>query len=118
MKFSKGFIDKANVSNTGVTAKVTGGKYNFVPETDEGAKAKGDLEALVPENMVLDLNGNDGTVKPKNTTIVIIQPTEEKPAEDQKNPSTGANDFVGIAAAMAIVSVVGAAVMSRKKINR
>ena len=115
LKFSKGFIDKANVSNTGVTAKVTGGTYNFVPETDEGAKAKGDLEALVPENMVLDLNGNDGTVKPKNTTIVIIQPTEEKPAEDQKNPSTGANDFVGIVAAMAIVSVVGAAVVSRKK---
>ena len=55
------------------------------------------------------------TVKPKNATIVIIQPTEDKPAEDQKNPSTGANDFVGIAAAMAIVSVVGAAAVSRKK---
>lgn len=50
------------------------------------------------------------------STIVIITPTEDTPkADDQKNPSTGANDFVGVAAAMAVVSLLGAAAVIRKK---
>ena len=32
-----------------------------------------------------------------------------------KNPTTGANDFVGAAAALAVVSLLGMAVASRKK---
>ena len=50
-------------------------------------------------------------------TIVIITSTEEtpKPAEDQKNPSTGANDMVAAAAALMAVSALGMAVLSRKK---
>ena len=32
-----------------------------------------------------------------------------------KNPTTGANDFVGVAAALAVVSLLGMAVASRKK---
>ena len=54
-----------------------------------------------------------------DNTIVIIVPdndnttttTTEKPA----NPATGANDFVGVAAALAVVSLLGMAVASRKK---
>ena len=50
------------------------------------------------------------------STIVIITPAEDTPkADDQKNPGTGANDFVGIAAAMAVVSLLGAAAVIRKK---
>ena len=58
-----------------------------------------------------------GTVPPSSGTIVIIPDrTEDTPkTEDQKNPSTGANDFVGLAAAAAVVALLGSAVVLRKK---
>lgn len=66
------------------------------------------------------VNGNE--VKPGESytvpgaPIIIYTPTEDTPkANDQKNPSTGANDFVGVAAAMAVVSLLGAAAVIRKK---
>ena len=66
------------------------------------------------------VNGNE--VKPGATytvpgaPIFIYPPTEDTPkANDQKNPGTGANDFVGVAAAMAVVSLLGAAAVIRKK---
>ena len=66
------------------------------------------------------VNGNE--VKPgksytvPGTPIIIYNPTEDTPkANDQKNPGTGANDFVGVAAAMAVVSLLGAAAVIRKK---
>ena len=37
------------------------------------------------------------------------------PPETDENPATGANDFVGAAAALAVVSLLGMAVASRKK---
>ena len=54
-------------------------------------------------------------------TITIIVPSEggsttTTPSTDNtKNPGTGANDFVGVAAAMAVVSLLGAAAVIRKK---
>ena len=59
----------------------------------------------------------DATViKAAPTQIVIITPTEDTPkTEDQKNPSTGANDMVAAAAALMAVSALGMAVLSRKK---
>ena len=72
----------------------------------------------------LSVNGkevaeNDQIIIEKSKPIVIIVPddttdpttTTEKPA----NPATGANDFVGVAAALAVVSLLGMAVASRKK---
>ena len=66
------------------------------------------------------VNGNE--VKPGATytvpgaPIIIYNPTVDTPkANDQKNPSTGANDLVGVAAAMAVVSLLGAAAVIRKK---
>lgn len=48
--------------------------------------------------------------------IIIYTPTEDtSKADNQKNPSTGANDLVGVAAAMAVVSLLGAAAVIRKK---
>ena len=50
------------------------------------------------------------------STIVIITPAGDTPkTEDQKNPSTGANDMVAAAAALMAVSALGMAVLSRKK---
>lgn len=66
------------------------------------------------------VNGNE--IKPGATytvpgaPIIIYNPTVDTPkANDQKNPGTGANDFVGVAAAMAVVSLLGAAAVIRKK---
>ena len=58
-----------------------------------------------------------GTVRPSSGSIVIIPDrTEDTPkTDDQKNPSTGANDFVGLAAAAAVVALLGSAVVLRKK---
>ena len=55
-----------------------------------------------------------GTVRP--STIVITTPSADTPkTDDQKNPSTGANDVVAVAAALMAVSALGAAVLTRKK---
>ena len=58
-----------------------------------------------------------GTVPPSSGTIVIIPDrTEDTPkTDDQKNPSTGANDVVAAAVALMAVSALGMAVLSRKK---
>ena len=58
-----------------------------------------------------------GTVPPSSGTIVIIPDrTEATPkTQDQKNPSTGANDVVAAAVALMAVSALGMAVLSRKK---
>ena len=56
---------------------------------------------------------------PEPSTPIVIVPdrTEDtpKPAEDQKNPATGANDMVAAAVALMAVSALGMAVLSRKK---
>ena len=61
--------------------------------------------------------GDSGYVVPAPTTIVITTPSEDTTpkTDDQKNPSTGANDFVGLAAAAAVVALLGSAVVLRKK---
>ena len=59
----------------------------------------------------------DATViKAAPTTIVIITPAGDTPkTDDQKNPTTGANDMVAAAAALMAVSALGMAALSRKK---
>ena len=93
-----------NNTNYGANVIVNGGTFT-------------DAESVKPylaEGLTINSNG---TVV--NTPIVIIVPddstdtttTTEKPA----NPATGANDFVGVTAALAVVSLLGMAVASRKK---
>ena len=72
--------------------------------------------------MGFTLNAEDwaklpGTVRPSSGSIVIVPDrTEDTPkTEDQKNPSTGANDMVAAAAALMAVSALGMAVLTRKK---
>ena len=58
-----------------------------------------------------------GTVCPSSGSIVIVPDrTEDTPkTDDQKNPSTGANDVVAAAVALMAVSALGVAVLTRKK---
>lgn len=71
-------------------------------------------------NSSIIVNGNEvpygGSYTVPGAPIIIYTPTEDtSKADNQKNPSTGANDFVGVAAAMAVVSLLGAAAVIRKK---
>ena len=75
------------------------------------------------DTMEFTLNAEDwanlpGTVRPSSGTIVIIPDRTEDTTpktEDQKNPSTGANDVVAAAVALMAVSALGMAVLTRKK---
>ena len=97
-----GRITKDNNSDV----SITGGTF-----TDKESAEK----YLAPDKM-LDASGNV-----VNKSITIIVPSEggnttTTPSTDNtKNPSTGANDLVGVAAAMAVVSLLGAAAVIRKK---
>lgn len=62
------------------------------------------------ENNVVPGGSTGGTI------TIIVPSTEETPkTEPEKNPSTGANDFVGAAVAVMVISAVGIAALSRKK---
>ena len=65
--------------------------------------------AVIPTETVIN-----GTTAPGTITIIVPSTEETKP-EDQKNPTTGANDMVAAAAALMAVSALGMAVLSRKK---
>lgn len=83
---------------------ITGGKFEDI----DGAK-----EYLATGK---ELDGNGNVVNKPGAPIIIYTPTEDtSKADNQKNPSTGANDFVSVAAAMAVVSLLGAAAVIRKK---
>lgn len=63
-----------------------------------------------------DAKGNITRVKEEGTTtIVIISPTQDTPkTDDQKNPTTGANDLVAVAVAAAALALAGSAIILRK----
>lgn len=107
VKLSEQFVTAVATENSGVTATVTGGTFNG--NTDE-------IEKFIPAGS--DLVIKDGKVQPRTITIIVpgdTTPAETPKTEDQKNPTTGANDFVGLAAAAAVVALLGSAVVLRKK---
>ena len=107
VKLSEQFVTAVETEGNNVSATVTGGTFNG--NTDE-------IEKLIPAGS--DLVIKDGKVQPKTITIIIpgdTTPAETPKTEEQKNPSTGANDFVGLAAAAAVVALLGSAVVLRKK---
>lgn len=96
----------ADSYNTNKASAVTGGTYSNTTG----------LEELIPAGS--DLVIKDGKVQPRTITIIVpgdTTPAETPKTDDQKNPSTGANDFVGLAAAAAVVALLGSAVVLRKK---
>ena len=107
VKLSQQFKDAVANENINASASITGG--TFSGNTN-------DLKPYIPSNMEITESGNV-----VNKSITIIVPSEggsttTTPSTDNtKNPGTGANDFVGVAAALAVVSVLGAAVAVRKK---
>lgn len=124
-------VTDGNNYYVGNTAKST--IENATSGTFTVKKAENDTSLTVKPGVTVKNGMNDGKVTvngnevaPEKSytvpgTITIIVPSEggsttTTPSTDNtKNPSTGANDFVGVAAAMAVVSLLGAAAVIRKK---
>ena len=107
---------------TSVVSNATSGTFTVVNGTDVNLTVKGGV--TVKNGMTegtVTVNGKtlEATNEYTAPTVIIISgdtTTAETPkTEDQKNPSTGANDFVGLAAATAVVALLGSAVVLRKK---
>lgn len=109
-------VNKGVMTITGGTfdGKVTQSNGTFT--VSGGTFKKGVDESYIVDGKKLDANGN---VVPETITIIVPSDggnTTTTPSTDNtKNPGTGANDFVGVAAAMAVVSLLGAAAVIRKK---
>ena len=75
-----------------------------------------DLPQTITGKVTADAKGNITPVKEEGpTTIVIINPTQDTPkTDDQKNPTTGANDLVAVAVAAAALALAGSAIILRK----
>lgn len=101
----------------------TGGTFTVVAVPDEPVKFENVKPGVTVKNGTAETVTVNGNNVPRNESytvpgapIIIYTPTEDtSKADNQKNPSTGANDFVGVAAAMAVVSLLGAAAVIRKK---
>ncbi len=121
--------DENNNYYVGNTARdtvqnATGGTFTVVRAVpDEGVEFEKVNPGVTVKNGTgekVTVNGNDvpngGSYTVPGAPIIIYTPTEDtSKADNQKNPSTGANDLVGVAAAMAVVSLLGAAAVIRKK---
>lgn len=106
VKIEGGSFEASFTKAENATIEISGGTFSDTESAKE----------YLASGKEFDSNG-----KVVNTSITIIVPSEggnttTTPSTDNtKNPSTGANDFVGVAAAMAVVSLLGAAAVIRKK---
>lgn len=106
VKIEGGSFEASFTKAENATIEISGGTFSDTESAKE----------YLASGKEFDSNG-----KVVNTSITIIVPsdggnTTTTPSTDNtKNPSTGANDFVGVAAAMAVVSLLGAAAVIRKK---
>ena len=114
-------------NGTGISGefKITADKSPEAAKTEfsiTGGTFTGDIDSVkdyLPEGKTINNNGqivDKGTTPPTDgSPIIIYTPTGDTPNTTTGNPTTGANDFVGIAAAAAIVALLGSAVILRKK---
>ena len=86
-------------------------KVNSLADSDITYNISGNNWSLIASDSRLD-----EPIPEPSAPIVIITPTEDTPkTDDQKNPTTGANDMVAAAVAIMAVSALGMAVLTRKK---
>lgn len=115
----------ANGTNISGEFKITADKSPEAAKTEfsiTGGTFTGDIDSVkdyLPEGKTINNNGqivDKGTTPPTDgSPIIIYTPTDDTPNTTTGNPTTGANDFVGIAAAAAVVALLGSAVILRKK---
>ena len=94
-----------------VTASIT-------PASTGDTTVKNSLDDPKPvtEKVTAKTDGSITPVKEEGPSqIVIISPTQDTPkTDDQKNPTTGANDLVAVAVAAAALALAGSAIILRK----
>ena len=106
VKIEVGSFEASFTKAENATIEISGGTFSDTKSAKE----------YLASGKEFDSNG-----KVVNTSITIIVPsdggnTTTTPSTDNtKNPGTGANDLVGVAAAMAVVSLLCAAAVIRKK---
>ena len=86
-------------------------------DTTDGSKHRTCSVCQYKENATIPKTGTGEIVPPPPDnpgTIVIIRPAEEEKPAQQPNPSTGANDLVGLAVAAAVAAALGSAALLRK----
>lgn len=91
---------------------VPAGKYYVRMKKTDNTPAGEAVEVTVPA-----YSGTGEIVPPTPDnpgTIVIIRPAEEEKPAQQPNPSTGANDLIGMAVAAAVAAALGSAALLRK----
>lgn len=107
------------ISGGKFTGKMVAEGYPYEPVISGGTFSDQENAKKYLDNDNLVVNPATGKVEPKSITIIVPSDggnTTTTPSTDNtKNPSTGANDFVGVAAALAVVSLLGAAAVIRKK---
>ena len=107
------------ISGGKFTGKMVAEGYPYEPVISGGTFSDQENAKKYLDNDNLVVNPATGKVEPKSITIIVPSEggsTTTTPSTDNtKNPSTGANDFVGVAAALAVVSLLGAAAVIRKK---
>ena len=118
-----------NISGNTITAyaavrvhdTLTGESAKYVARFDNNT-LKGDTKKTVAAGVLTDITAKimeiyDEQLTPRTITIIVPGDTtpETPKTDDQKNPSTGANDVVAAAAALMAVSALGMAVLTRKK---
>ena len=95
---SNGEIIKATTLPVGMEVTMTNNNWGKV----------GDKDPVIGNGFIETTTGG--------TIVIVPDRTEDTPkTEPEKNPTTGANDMVAAAAALMAVSVLGMAVLSRKK---
>ena len=114
----------ANGTNISGEFKITADKGPEAAKTEfsiTGGTFTGNTDSVkdyLPEGKTINNNGqivDKGTTPPTDGSPIIIYPPTDDTPNTTGNPTTGANDFVGIAAAAAVVALLGSAVILRKK---
>ena len=106
-------------AHAGEVAHTFGDWITDTPATDttDGSKHRICSVCQYQENATIPKTGTGEIVPPTPDnpgTIVIIRPAEEEKPAQQPNPSTGANDLVGLAVAAAVAAALGSAALLRK----
>lgn len=91
-------VKATSLADSGITYDISGN--NWGENLKFGEEFKNVVDKPIPE---------------PSGPIIIYPPTDDTPNTTTGNPTTGANDFVGIAAAAAVMALLGSAVILRKK---
>ncbi len=84
-------------------------QYELIPHTVKGHKIVVSLSHF--SNYIITSEPIVGAITRQDVNVVGVTTVDL----DKTNPETGASDFVGVAAALALVSVLGGAALSMKK---